>query len=93
MQVSQKGHVEVARVLLEHDAAVDQVMTEIGPHNYATFIMYARQNGHLEVVQALLEHGAAVNQAEYDGTTPLSAVRHGGHPRVVQFLLEHGASE
>jgi ankyrin repeat protein len=55
---SDKGHLEVVRVLLDHGADVNT------PAAYAGSALFAACcNGHVEVVRILLEHGAAPNQA------------------------------
>ena len=57
MAASHEGHVEVARLLLEHSADPNTAMTEDGCCCAAS---WHRHGGHLSVAQLLAAHGAAV---------------------------------
>ena len=59
---SQEGHIPVAQIMLDREAAVNQA--DNGDY---TPLFIAAQEGHLPVVQLLLDHEAAVNQADNDG--------------------------
>ena len=64
---AQKGHLEVARCLVELGANKDQGTTDDG----ATPLYIAAQNGHLEVVQFLVESGSNKDHGTTDdGATP-----------------------
>ena len=53
MVASQKGHLEITRLPLEHGAAINQASN----HGF-TPLSAARHGGHSRVVQLLQEHGA-----------------------------------
>jgi hypothetical protein len=60
------GHMESARVLLEHGADVNaQGRSESTP------LHYALNGGHVAFARVLLEHGADVNAQDYNKSTPL----------------------
>jgi len=87
------GSVEICRVLLSHDASVDQ------PDNFGlTPLMRAVVDGKLDTARFLIEHGADVNaRANLDGNeawaggTALYFATREKHNDVVQLLLESGA--
>jgi len=83
---SRWGHVEIARVLLEHGAdreARDRI--DWSPLERAS-------NGeHVELVQVLLEYGADANARDKERRTPLYLASDWRKPAVVQALLKHGA--
>jgi ankyrin repeat protein len=82
---SSRGHVEVARVLLEH-SAVTTAQDKYGQ----TPLHRASSKGHLELALVLLEHGAVTTAQDDFGGTPLDRASSGGHLELVQVLLEHG---
>ena len=82
---SRDGHVEVARVLLEHGADVNA--RDIS--NW-TSIRYAVNKGRVEVVRVLIENGADVGAQGEDNWMPLQWASRHGQPKLVQVLLEHG---
>ena len=63
---SGEGHLEVARVLIEHGADVIAL-----DGRGATPLHYASHNGHVEVARFLINHGADVTVRSGDGSTPL----------------------
>ena len=83
---SRWGHVEIARVFLDHDAereardAVDYSPLE-----------RAAQMGHVELVQVLLEYGADVDARDARRRTPLHLALLWGKRRVFRALLKNGA--
>ena len=84
---SRRGHVDVARVLLEYGADINA--QDI---HGQTPLHWPSQEGHLEVVQLLLEHGATLNvQARHNNQTPLHLASKYGWLEVVRLLLDHGA--
>ena len=85
---SRDGHVEVARVLLEHGADVDA--RDISKW---TPLRHALDEGHVEVARVLIENGADVGAQGVDGWMPLHWASRHGQAELVQVLLqvEHGA--
>ncbi len=84
------GYLEVAQVLLNRGANVNQAPESIGGR---TALQAASEAGYLTVVQLLLKHHANVNDnpASYYGRTALQAAAGNGHLEVARLLLEHGA--
>ena len=78
-----RGHVEVARVLLEHGADREAR----NAYDWSPLELASRE-GHVELVQVLLEYGADANARDKHGDTPLFF---GGEPAVVRALLKYGA--
>ena len=83
---SRKGHSEVARVLLEHDAD-----TEIRDKRSWSPLDRASENGSMEVVQVLLEHGADLKALDRNDWTALHVASMNGKLSVALVLLENGA--
>jgi ankyrin repeat protein len=90
MWASVKGHLEIARFLVERGGAnVNAARTTDG----TTALMWASMNGHLEVVRYLVELGGAnVNAAMTDdGFTSLMWACQEGRLEIVRYLCQHGA--
>ena len=83
---SRLGHLEIARVLLEHGAD-----RETRDKNDFSSLERASIGGYLELVQMLLEYGANVNAWDMDRRTPLDLASRWKNPRVILELLKHGA--
>jgi hypothetical protein len=83
---SSQGHVELARVLLDHGA----VATAQGGDGL-TPLHWASHRGHLELARVLFEHGAVATAQDRNGRTPLHWASYLGHLELVRVLLEHGA--
>ena len=83
---SKKGHVKVARFLLERDADVTAKNTDM-----ETPLHLASQEGHVEVASMLIERGADVTAQNKDGETPLHLASNWGHVEVAGMLIERGA--
>lgn len=81
-----KGHLEVARLLIERDADVNK--TGWAPLHYAA--TYAGPNA-VEQVTLLLEHHAYIDAESPNGTTPLMMAAQYGSVDVVKLLLQEGA--
>ena len=79
---------DLARLLVEAGASVDQVMTEAG----VPPLFLASQKGYDECARLLLDSGAPVDQATKDGATALVVACHEGHLGCVQLLSSYGAS-
>ena len=84
---SRMGHIDVAKVLLDHGADVNaQDIYDQSP------LSWASNREHVEFVQLLLEHGANVNtQHKCDHWTPLHGASELGNLEVARLLLDHGA--
>ena len=82
-QASDKGHVEVVRVLLEHGADV----TAQNEDNL-TPLHRASRSGREEIVRVLLEHGADGAARDKKRMTPLHWASARGHVEVAHILLE-----
>jgi ankyrin repeat protein len=89
------GRVNVARLLLEHDA--DIYAHDNSGRTPLHVAVNGVQHGHVNVARLLLEHGADVNALDNGRNTPLlGAVKHGLLERecleVARLLVEHGAN-
>ena len=80
---SQKGHVAVARELLNRGAAVDARNTE-----NTTPLIIACVAGHLEVAKLLISRAANVNAADAFGSALEGAV---DHAKIAALLRRRGA--
>ncbi|CAE7423520.1 FRAS1 [Symbiodinium sp. KB8] len=100
---SQRGHLEVARLLLEAKADKDKTLND-----GATPLYISVQHGHLEVARILLDAKADMDKGKNNGATPLfiadkeKAMKNGatplsiaaekGHLEVARFLLDAKAN-
>ena len=81
------GHVDSARILLDHGANVNAHSDE-----GATPLHLASVHGHLRLAQLLLEHKAISNaRTKVSDSTPLYLASEEGHLEIVRLLLDHGA--
>ena len=81
------GHVELAMLLLERGANIEEVNDE----GY-TPLMEAAREGHEEMVALLLSQGADINaQTEETQETALTLACCGGFLEVADFLIKAGA--
>ena len=80
------GHVDVARLLLEHGASPNPVTDSW------TLLHYASCSDNNDGVGLLLEHGADVDCAIDGGRTPLHLASSNGRVKAMQKLLEYGAN-
>ena len=89
-EAAEKGHTEIAKILLAHGANVNATPIEGEPDD--TPLHRAAKQGHLEIVKLLLENGADIN-ANIEGYTPLFfAAMHGTSMEVIEYLLKCGAN-
>ena len=85
---SDKGYLEIVKLLLEKGAQVDVKTTDTG----GTPLFLASFQGHTEIVKLLLEKGAQVDVKRTDtGGTPLYTASYNGHIKIVKLLLEKDA--
>ncbi|KAH7719831.1 ankyrin repeat protein [Aphelenchoides avenae] len=80
---SAKGHLELARILVELGADVNKVDI-LG----FTPFLYAVSKGHVELARLLAENGANHRQKSRLGATPLSIACASGSSEMVDFLLD-----
>ena len=80
------GHVDSARILIDHGANVNA-----RDDDYWTPLNYACIWGHVTVAQLLLEHKAILNTGNEEKDTPLHMASEQGHLEIVRLLLDHGA--
>ena len=85
MLATQKGNLQIVKLLLENGASVDKQEEVLTP------LMFASNRGDLEIVKLLLENGANVDK-ESNGFTALFFASQNGHLEIVKLLLENGAS-
>ena len=84
---SAKGHFDIVRLLIKHNAEVDsRTSTNSTPLRAAAFM------GHLDIVRCLVEKGADVNARNNVNGTPLMATCNNGHLDVASYLVKHGAN-
>lgn len=82
-----KGHLQVARLLLERGADADRTNKE-----GKTALMYGAENGDLSAIQLLTNYRARINYSNQNGLTALECAAAQGHEPAVQLLLNEGAS-
>ena len=81
---SNKGHIDVVRVLLDHGANVNTIDKRNTP------LRSAYVGGHLEIMRLLLEHGADVDAWDFSDLL-LNDASKDGRAEVVHLLLQHNA--
>ena len=85
---SGRGHLEVARLLLEAKADKEKV-NDTG----ASALLIAAYLGHIEVARLLLDAKADKDKAKYSGATPLYIAAQNGHLEVARLLLDAKADK
>jgi len=80
------GHVEVVRVLLDHQAKVDATDTA-----GRTPLMWAAMEGKTKTVRLLLDRDANVNASAKGAWTPLHYAVDRGRAEMAQLLIDRGA--
>jgi len=83
---SSMGHVEVARVLADVGADLEQ----IAAHGL-TALTAAAQHGHTPVVEVLISAGANIDHTSEHGVTPLHLACSEGHIETIEVLVAAGA--
>jgi ankyrin repeat protein len=84
---SRKGHVDLARFLVEHGAN-----TAAQDQDGSTPLHEASRNGHLDIARILVMHGANAAAQDKRGSTPLHLASSDGHLVITRLLVEHGAN-
>jgi len=87
MQASEYGHLEIVKVLLDHDSCD---VNHRNSHGY-TPIIIAGRNGQTAICQYLLTKGADINRENINGDTALTWASNNQHPETVALLLSQGA--
>ncbi|MFL5967317.1 MAG: ankyrin repeat domain-containing protein [Gaiellaceae bacterium] len=91
------GHVDAARVLLDHGADAnllarnEHIQTAALHAAAASDATGADESTRYELVKLVLEHGADPNLPQGGGFRAIDAARQNGDKRVEQLLLDHGA--
>jgi uncharacterized protein len=92
------GHVDAARLLLEHGADVNALSRNEHIQTAAIHAAAASNEQGIgeakryELVKLVLDHGADPNLPQPGGFTALDAARQNGDTQVEQLLLERGAT-
>jgi len=86
---SEKGNVDLVKVLIDAGSDVDQGR----PTDGVSPLWMASQNGNVDTVKVLIKAGGNVNQARTtDGISPLFIVSEKGNVALVKVLLKAGGS-
>ncbi len=89
MWTAQKGHLEIARLLLDRGANMNASRTD----SAATSLIIASELGHLEIVRLLLANGAHhYSQLTNSGCSALLFACWKGHTDIVRLLCSYGAN-
>ena len=91
------GHIEAARLLLEHGVDIDWQLEGGGTALHAAILQGeggGAPSGRLDVVQFLIETGADqdIRHAKYNATG-IDFASHNGRKDIVEYLLNHGATD
>lgn len=86
LTASQRGHVDVATLLLGQGADAN-----MQTRDNRTALMLACDGGHAEIVRLLLDSGAHVNVADSEEMNSLMRASCKGHEEIVRLLLDSGA--
>ncbi len=84
---AQKGQLEIAKLLIDSGAKVNQKNEDDETPLYG-----AAKYGHLEITKLLIDFGADANQATTYGFTPLQIASEGGHLEVAKLLIKSHAN-
>ncbi|VDM24253.1 unnamed protein product [Hydatigera taeniaeformis] len=81
---SEKGHVEIAKILLKAGHNDQDRSKELH-----IALIKAASTGHLEVIKLLLDEGAEVNGCQYDSEIPIFAAINGGDLSILKLLIAY----
>ena len=82
-----KGNLDIARVLLEHNADVSTCNND-----GMTPLHWASRRGHCDAVELFLKYRTDINLQDKIGQTSLKLASRYGQPKVVHLLLQNGAA-
>lgn len=85
MEACMDGHVQVARLLLDHGADVN-----MPPDSYESPLTLSACGGHFELASLLIERGANLEEVNDEGYTPLMEASREGHDDIVNLLITKG---
>jgi serine/threonine-protein phosphatase 6 regulatory ankyrin repeat subunit B len=86
MEAAWKGHVGVAKMLLQHMGA--EGLDETGKDGLTALHMAAIE-GHEDIMAFLLSQGAQADTSDQEGITPFMDAAFGGNLSVVKMILQH----
>jgi cytohesin len=86
-RAAQQGCLEVAKRLIEHEAAVN-----VADEDEQTPLSLAVEEGYLEMAEVLVESGASVDATDENGQTALHKAAFRGNLEAVEILIEKGAA-
>ena len=92
------GHVDAARVLLDHNADPnmlarnEHIQTNALHAAVASSSTGTDESTRYELVKLVLDHGADPNLPQAGGFRAIDSARQNGDARVEQLLVEHGAT-
>jgi len=88
--LSERVTMDVAMILLEKGANVDEAAITGRTEDY-TCLMKAARNNHPDLAKFLVKNGADVNAKAKDGKTPLSLAIKKNHTEMIKLLKKLGA--
>jgi ankyrin repeat protein len=86
-QASTAGHLEIAKMLVEHGADVNFKHKTSG----STPLIAACENGNKEIVELLIQRDADLNAKDKMGWSALSKTSFNGYKDICELLIEKGA--
>jgi ankyrin repeat protein len=91
IRAADRGYVEVIKVLLQTDIAINHVNRLGWTALLEAIILGDGGLRHTEVVRLLVAAGADINLADSKGVTPLNHAHQKGHQAIVEILQSAGA--
>ena len=88
MEACMDGHVQVAKLLLDHGADVN-----MPPDSYESPLTLSACGGHIELASLLIERGANLEEVNDEGYTPLMEGQWRDHESIDSSRVQHSSSE
>ena len=89
---ARRGHLEVAKFLLDNGAMVNLFSTKTAKHSYSYTPLYlASKQGHVSVMKLLLGWWADIEKGNSGGSSPLSTASLNNRLQAVVLLIQKGA--